>query len=176
MFCGCPARGEQNRHLPTKPHGGFCAVGVDGYSFHKISIRLSGFQNRRFLCHSEPVTDVTGVRIRNTRRGGKNGLPHQPAGWFAMTEQELRCVTGDGAHGARPTGQCKNEGRAVEDASPYRSITRGASGRDDVGIVPYGCITRGAMHHIAPGHSTATTVTVSPSTVNFTFFPAKVRP
>ena len=46
-------------------------------------------------CHSEPVTDVTGVGIRNLLAGNLrksagimrfgNGLPRQPADWLAMT-------------------------------------------------------------------------------------------
>ena len=46
------------------------------------------------VCHSEPVTDVTGVGIHIPRLGSlregaeKNGLPHQSADWFAMTDFE----------------------------------------------------------------------------------------
>ena len=46
-------------------------------------------------CHSEPVTDVTGVGIRNLLAGNLrksagimhfgNGLPRQSADWLAMT-------------------------------------------------------------------------------------------
>ena len=46
-------------------------------------------------CHSEPVTDVTGVGIRNLLAGNlrksagimrfRNGLPRQSADWLAMT-------------------------------------------------------------------------------------------
>ena len=45
-----------------------------------------------------------------------------------------------------PAVECgKNPGRAVEDAGPYGSATRGAVGRADVGIGPYESVTRGAM-------------------------------
>ena len=47
-------------------------------------------------CHSEPVTDVTGVGIRNLLAGNLrksagimrfgNGLPRQSADWLAMTD------------------------------------------------------------------------------------------
>ena len=47
-------------------------------------------------CHSEPVTDVTGVGIRNLLAGNlrksagimrfRNGLPRQCAHWLAMTD------------------------------------------------------------------------------------------
>ena len=62
-------------------------------------------------CHSEPVTDVTGVGIRkllagNLRKSAEimrfgNGLPRQSADWLGMTGERggqsrppLRCATG----------------------------------------------------------------------------------
>ena len=41
-------------------------------------------------------------------------------------------------------------GRVVREADPYGSATRSAVGRDDVGIVPYGYITRSAGKNSAP--------------------------
>ena len=42
-------------------------------------------------CHSEAVTDVTAVGIRNPRGSGlprrKDGLPRQSADWLAMTQR-----------------------------------------------------------------------------------------
>ena len=45
-------------------------------------------------------------------------------------------------------------GRVVREADPYGSATRSAVGRDDVGIVPYGYITRGAGEE-SPSHGCA---------------------
>ena len=45
--------------------------------------------------------------------------------------------------------RCKT-GRVVREADPYGSATRSAVGRDDVGIVPYGYITRSAGKNSAP--------------------------
>ncbi len=79
--------------------------------------------------------------------------------------QELRSVVGGGVRAPRPMhfvgGRCK-AGRVVREADPYgsvtgrasgigrgrtpplRRVTRGAVGRDDVGIVPYGIVSWGA--------------------------------
>ena len=38
-------------------------------------------------------------------------------------------------------------GRVVREADPYGGATRSAGERDDVGIVPYGYITRGAVRN-----------------------------
>ena len=45
----------------------------------------------------------------------------------------------DGLQGVR-----YKTGRVVREADPYGGVTRSAVGRDDVGIVPYGYITRSA--------------------------------
>ena len=62
-------------------------------------------------CHSEPVTDVTGVGIRNLLAGNLrksagimrfgNGLPRQSAHWLAMTD-----FFGSLRGGALPRLQC----------------------------------------------------------------------
>ncbi len=55
---------------------------------------------------------------------GYYGLPHQPAGWFAMT----------GFFGSA----ARIERRGVGDADPYAHLVGGRCGRDDGGIVSYG--------------------------------------
>ena len=75
-------------------------------------------------CHSEPVTDVTGVGIRNLLAGNLrksagimrfgNGLPRQCAHWLGMTGER-------GGQGRPPlqSGTRAARKRDVEDAVPY---------------------------------------------------------
>ncbi len=83
-----PARGRTESSAPTDTPR--CKNASPGEAGGCVSVSI----NPR-PCHSEPVTDVTGVGIRNLLAGNLrksaglmrlgNGLPRQSADWLAMT-------------------------------------------------------------------------------------------
>ena len=76
-------------HFSGSAAGLTVLVDVDGKPllYHRTPDAPEYKENAR--CHSEPVTDVTGVRIRSPLGRGY-GLPHQCAHWFAMTGQGVQ--------------------------------------------------------------------------------------
>ena len=73
------------------------------------------------------------------KRGGFEEVPRLAATTVAGNRLARRWAT------AAPYGGCKGcSGAGNRKGRPYESVTRGAVGRADVGIVPYGIVSWGA--------------------------------